>query len=676
MKKIILLTASCMIALNLYAQITTNEPPYGLHEGFKAKFQENLIIPAPDVGQILKEDKDNEQYPGPVPYAYAFYVKYTFENSGEWQTLEDGSKLWRLKVSMPGALSTNTYYERFWLPRGAKFFVYSESTKQSIGAITSEYIEGSKEKPSGFATAIIFGENVVYEYYQPAYVKESPDICISRIDYGYRYINNPYVKGSKKFGDALPCSININCPKGMDWQVEKHAVARVSIPINNRTGFCSCALINNTSNDFTPYVLTADHCLIYTDEETRVRYYDAKPGPNETSNGSGMIFYWEYEHPSCSNSTIEPNTNYLTSTGADVVANSELTDFALLKIKSSQDPRTKTDACTHYLGWDRSGNSVQSGAGIHHPRGDVKKISTTSQIQNYASTIYWFNSPSTSPNTHWRAIYQLVDGSMESGSSGSPLMNNAHKVIGQLHGGSTDSTCTKGNTKYYGKFNVSWTGSLTSTQHPDKERRLNEWLDPKKTNPVTLNGIGKQPTIGTFIDGPSTVNNSQINTFSISSVIPSYNFTWSEPSGYFGIHSNYYSNGANYAQIYFSPPGNRTLQVTATNSCGGCMTVYKNITVLPGGSDTLKSAVYPNPANDIIYIVTEKEESSQLQSPKNDKTFDVRLYDAQGILQRQSNTKSNKIQFNVSNMQNGIYYLHVYDEIRIKPDIHKVIITH
>jgi hypothetical protein len=156
----------------------------------------------------------NDAGPGPVRYAFDVPVNYTLENSGAWQELPNGSRLWRLKIEMQGALSTNAYYDRFWMPKGAKFFVYSEETGQTIGAITSEFIEGSREKPIQFATALIYGESVVFEYYQPSFVKQTAIISISRIDYGYRLINNPRQVSLRNFGDAAACEININCPEG------------------------------------------------------------------------------------------------------------------------------------------------------------------------------------------------------------------------------------------------------------------------------------------------------------------------------------------------------------------------------------------------------------------------------------------------------------------------------
>jgi hypothetical protein len=163
----------------LNAQIVTDELPYGLKDTTLIIEKQNIIaLPAPNRAIIAREDSINDNQPGPVRYAYPVKVNYTLENSGEWHELDDGGKIWRLKVKLPGALSTNTLYDKFLLPEGAKFFVYSEDTKQSIGAITSEYIGGSKENPIEFATAIIYGENVVFEYYQPASVNNSALISI------------------------------------------------------------------------------------------------------------------------------------------------------------------------------------------------------------------------------------------------------------------------------------------------------------------------------------------------------------------------------------------------------------------------------------------------------------------------------------------------------------------
>ena len=153
-----------------------------------------------------------------------------------------------------------------------------------------------------------------------------------------------------------------------------------------------------------------------------VRYYDAAGTgtfPSLTSNATGMIFYWEYEHPECAKSLTEPA--HRTTTGAKVVANidANLSDFALLKL--TQDTRNVSGIAPHYLGWDKSGASGTGGVGIHHPMGDVKKIAThnqTPQSIGNSWVLYWMQTPNG---------YSITDG----GSSGSPLINNNRHVIGQ-----------------------------------------------------------------------------------------------------------------------------------------------------------------------------------------------------------------------------------------------------
>jgi len=433
---------------------------------------------------IRAEDKVNDTLPGgPLRFAYPVKVHYTLANSGVWQTLKDGSKLWRLKVRLPGALSTNALYDKFLLPKGAKFYVYSEETRQSIGAITSEYLNNESNGAFEFSTGLIYGETVTFEYYQPETVREEAIISIARIDYGYRYVNNPYTPPTRPFNDSGDCQVNVNCPEGANWRMEKDAIARIMVVSDYGSGWCSCSLVNNTNNDNTPYVLTANHCL---QNSYGQNLFDAISNPN----ASQWVFYWGYEHPGCSNGN-EPV--HRSTVGATVVANNEVSDFALLRL--TQDPRNLAGFTPYYLGWDRSGNSGTGGVGIHHPSGDVKKISTYRNVP--ISTAYDSNSPNNSA-THWRITWSATEphhGVTEIGSSGSPLLNNDHRVIGQLHGGL--SSCSSLNSPdWYGKFSVSWTGNGAT----DSRRRLRDWLDPQGINSQTLNGIGVLS-----ISGPSSV---------------------------------------------------------------------------------------------------------------------------------------------------------------------------
>ena len=58
----------------------------------------------------------------------------------------------------------------------------------------------------------------------------------------------------------------------------------------------------------------------------------------------------------------------------------------------------------------------------------------------------------------------------------------------------------------------------------------------------------------------------------------------------------------------------------------------------------------------------------------NDPDYDIRLYDGQGNMLRQSTTKGGTVQFNVSYISNGIYFLYIYDGVNSKPEIHQIVV--
>ncbi|MBD3869039.1 MAG: hypothetical protein IFK94_13025, partial [Acidobacteria bacterium] len=97
-------------------------------------------------------------------------------------------------------------------------------------------------------------------------------------------------------------------------------------------------------------------------------------------------------------------------------------------------------------------------------------------------------------------------GTTEGGSSGSPLYNQDHQVIGQLHGGY--ASCSSQTSDWYGKLSVSWTGGGTNATS------LEPWLDHAGTGQTSVNtlvpggGCGSDPECddGLFCNGAETCN--------------------------------------------------------------------------------------------------------------------------------------------------------------------------
>jgi len=466
-----------LFGLKAKGQISTDELPisFGFEKSVSKSDQKTIkSLPAIDMEKIRKEDAEDENNGFPPRFGYRHKTDFNLENSGTWTTLPNGDKIWQLDISCPGALSINLLYDKFWMPEQAKYFIYNRNNGHSIGAFTSVNNKGNKENPQGFATGLVYGDKITLEYYLPKGVEEQGIISVAYVVHGYRYIN---LSGSTKGQgeEANHCMVNINCCEGKDWQREKNAVALILI---DGYKFCTGALINNTANDYRPLFLTANHCL-----ENK---HDARSNPN-LNNWS---FYWHYECPECTNNY---NFSYSSTTGAIVLANNPNTDFALFEL--TEDPKYKTGVIPYYLGWDRSEDVGRGGGGIHHPKGDVKKISTHNMIPQKSNCFDVMQSGTFLNNNHfWKVNWVATPNGHsvdEGGSSGSPLLNNNHHVVGQLVGSGRlpCSSAACGNPSIhvtnYGKLSVSWYGHDGNIW---KDRRLHDWLDPRSTNATVLDG--------------------------------------------------------------------------------------------------------------------------------------------------------------------------------------------
>ena len=150
----------------------------------------------------------------------------------------------------------------------------------------------------------------------------------------------------------------------------------------------------------------------------------------------------------------------------------------------------------YYEGWNRTTTPPTTGMGIHHPNGDIKKISPAGQF-SAAGSVDEGNGAADCWQVNWSGL-----ACTEPGSSGSPIYGADHLLVGQLYGGPSACGETTANMHdFYGRFCTSWTGDATNTT------RLSNWLDPSSLNPNTLPGFdpnGPMAPIAAFSAAPTT----------------------------------------------------------------------------------------------------------------------------------------------------------------------------
>lgn len=405
---IFLLAGLLWIAGNdsIIAQLQFPGKPMGLFSQFKAA-DVMYVLPPVDPLEVEARILGNQQsHKKPLQFALVRPVNFSPESHGSWIT-QDQTRIWRIHIVSPEAYSMGLVFNEFHLDPGVRVFLYDPEMKNIKGAFTSGNNKSSRILPVGH----IGGAELIIEMQVPAALIDYGTLSIESISHAFLDINHlagPAQCGPGEFGCSQACEIDINCSEGDDWQLTKKSVVRVF----TQSQYCSGVLVNNTAYDETPYVLTAEHCI------------------NKQAIADRTVFLFNYESPSCFG--VDGSTS-MSISGSDSITTGDSLDFSLVKLTVT--PPDSYDV--YYAGWDRSDFQTSGTSTIHHPWGDVKKISHDfdipsipaqpgdvpySDLDDYYYYSYW-----------WIRGWDI--GSTEGGSSGSPLFNSAQRVIGLLSGG-------------------------------------------------------------------------------------------------------------------------------------------------------------------------------------------------------------------------------------------------
>ena len=462
----------------LNGQIQHPGKPLGLNRQLNAA-EVMYVLPPVDPLEIEAELELNRMsHNKPLRFALERPVSLSPESHGSWSQ-EGDLRIWRIHLVSPAAHSLGLVFGRYELLPGVKLFVYDPEQKRMKGAFTWE-----NNKSSGlFPVGHIPGEELIIELQVPAGLVsygelELQSLSHAFLDTGFKATAASCPAG--EFGCSQACEIDVNCLEGDDWWQVKPSVIRVY----TTTYYCTGVLVNNSSYDGTPYVLTAEHCLNDKDPE------------HDKANVS--VFQFNYESAACFG---EDGPLDMSIASAELRVCGDSLDFSLVEL--SEIPPASYKA--YYAGWDRSDLQLNSTVTLHHPWGDVKKISIDEDapsIPTRPGDVPYLDLKVYHYFSYWW-IKRWDVGSTEGGSSGGPLFNQARRVIGTLSGGNAacgDSIGYDPETErviyslapnyddYFTRFGMSWDYEM------GKGKALRTWLDPAGTNPVTLNGYNPSST--------------------------------------------------------------------------------------------------------------------------------------------------------------------------------------
>lgn len=593
MKKVIFLISAMFLCYSIsFAQMNEGGEPASFQiekkiEQAKAKkkilpksLKQTKELPFYNLGNLSSQfidgmiKKENEKCPECKSeyYGYNIGVDINILNVASKEILEDGTVLYRYKVKSDSASGLQFIFKEFKIPQGGKLYVYNENHTMVLGSFTSN----NNTDGGIYALQPVMGNEITIEYVATSNNVAEVKLTLESIVYVFSNSSLKYISGHYSF-QHLACEkfIDVNCPLGQSWIEESKSVGMLLSPKSsgNLAAIGSGALINNSRSDGFPYFLTANHLFgLFPDDL-----------PVTSKNFERVVVLFNYTNPYCGGDGMQaPTTQSISgvsvlardATGNWMGSENDYTDYMLLFLNERP---YKYDVC--YSGWSNAEADARQGnlISISHPLGEPKKIAEATnnppleptvadQTGNYGKVI------------SGQVFYQLTvfwqNGITQKGSSGSPLYNHDHKIVGHLKGGLSD--CNLNGPDYYGKFSKSY--ELAS---------MSQWLAPENPSTQTVDTYCPGPILYKVVnfkaDKTEVLPNLKINFDNLTvNVKGAATFSWDFGPDAFPSQN---STDRSPAGIYYKTTGYKTVSLTVCDD-DGCSTEIKSLEILVSNPST------------------------------------------------------------------------------------------
>lgn len=316
----------------------------------------------------------------------------------------DGSLQWAGAVRSPGASGLRVHFTDFDLPEGAELYVHT-GDGMAYGPYTGRGPNGTGE----FWSNTVEGAQIIVQLRAGA--AGEPRFTIAGV--GHLTPDFALSRNLRPRADAgsVPCSFNAGCvvdaactATNTAVSTARNAVAHMLYVSGAYLYICTGGLVaDSDATTNIPYFLTANHCI------------------SRASEAASLETFFFYTAPTCGSC---PDPGVASTTGASIVAGSKTSDYTLLRLSQN------APAGAAFLGWSSTAIANTNGVPLYrlsHPGGAPQSYSTHVVDTSKGTCRSW-------PRGGW--IYSRdILGATEGGSSGSPVVNAAGQIVGQLSGG-------------------------------------------------------------------------------------------------------------------------------------------------------------------------------------------------------------------------------------------------
>jgi hypothetical protein len=323
----------------------------------------------------------------------------------------DEGFVWAAAVRSDGALAVRVHFTDFSIPSDAEAYVFGVG-----GEAHGPYLGRGPNGTGDFWSHSIHADTaiVLVRYFGPGGAEGISGMSLRISDVGHVGADFPAFWTDNN--TAAFCAYNEPCIENASGHnapgAAEDAVALMRYISGAFIYICSGGLLADTdAGSDIPYFLTANHCI------------------SKNNEAANLETYFQYQASSPSGCLDDPFFDSfpsgLSTLGSSIVAKNRTSDYTLLQL-SEQPPSGSA-----FLGWDASTDVANSNGTslyrISHPAGAPQSYSEHTVDTSAPTCGSW-------PRGNW--IYSRDDvGGTEGGSSGSPVVNGAGQVVGQLSGG-------------------------------------------------------------------------------------------------------------------------------------------------------------------------------------------------------------------------------------------------
>ena len=328
---------------------------------------------------------------------------------GVTEETEDGF-VWSTSVTSPDAQAIRVQFRNFSLPTNVEMYFFGEDT-----IVDGPYTGAGRNGTGDFWTRSIGSETGIIMVRSIGPVSDAERRQISFVLANVGHINGRPPQKVVQTHDSWPCSDNASCVVDASCgnlgpaAPAADAIAKMEWTQGPYIYTCTGGLLADTDAGSTvPLFLTANHCI--------------------SKSSSNMEFFFNYATTSCNGDCPDSlvtggNPPAPSVVGFTKLASGRSGDFTLGQLNQSP------PGGAVYLGWTNAPIANTDGAGLYrvsNPNFGPQAYSQHDVDANAVTCTGW---------PRGERIYSAdITGATMGGSSGSPVLNSASEVVGQLSG--------------------------------------------------------------------------------------------------------------------------------------------------------------------------------------------------------------------------------------------------